>query len=77
MNAETFKNAYLLAMKEQAPWMLKELREANVLEESLSEVTSEAMAVYKRMVAGGTPPDVASESVYATFIEFPPQDIDE
>lgn len=79
-----FKTDYVVAMSDQAPRMLTELRKTGALKAHLEKKAEEARLLFVQLTAGKptlpgsgvleNPQDEAEarEIVYATLIEFPP-----
>ena len=79
-----FSNPYLLAMRDQAPQMVNQLRRAGELDAHLKEKSAEAHRLYddlakgKPKLPGGLVEGPSNrreieEQVFAQLVEFPPE----
>ncbi len=79
-NKARFQQAYQMAMAEKAPKIYRERIKEKTLQRHLREIADEAQAMYdgqveflmeKRQMEPGQADMVATEQVFAEFIQFP------
>jgi len=74
-----FRQAYQMAMAQQAPKMYRELMAAGTLKEQVQETADEAQLIYEETIQflkkkrgmGNEAMSIASEIVFAEMIQFP------